>query len=603
MVNAKVLIIDDDPFFLDMLVSILEKKGCIVTKALTLKDGVSSLEKNKSDIIFLDASLKNIKGTSGINMLRSVEKNIDIVVIASLDDASLVSDFLKEGAIDFVLKPFQSEELERVVDRLLKRKDIEKDRELLLFENIEFVELLSLYRRIVKLLTIWEIDRLKDLLLNEIMDCTFGQGALFYASNTEDDDFFICELYKGIVDPELAKQRIAKEFLENPDISYYIKPKELNIPLRLDEKCYGLIKVTGPLLREGFGEKEFNKAYLVCEFVSYAIENAKRLEMLQKCAVKDDKTQAYYWDIFKDFVKKEVYKSLRYDRKLSIIGVCVENITQLKKEYSEDIIKNALVELSNTINSVIRDSDWFVEKTEGELLLFLTETDYFGAIMTMRRIRQALVGRCIIKGSRKVDELFINMVAVGLPVHGISLEELLNVLSERRNLSKNSIYYEVEFNKNNFHALCDAIFSMAYGGLRKDTGLYSWRTDNSNYFFEILELLAKEIKINPKRRGAFYAGFFDAKNLEFIDKKHSFSDVATKIYFFFNANKELFDIPGIVSVGAKENNSLNFLLYLNEQYAYVCVQRAEKYFESCDIVLVEGLINKLQAEYYLQWQL
>lgn len=603
MVKAKILIIDDESFFLDILGSILEKKGCTVIKALTLEEGISKLKKNKVDIIFLDVSLKNIKGTSAINMVRSVEKNADIVVVASLDDASLVSDFLKEGAMDFVLKPYKSEELEWVVDRLLKRKDIEKDRELLLYENIEFIELLSLYRRIAKLLTIWEIDRLKELLLNEIMDCTFGEGAILYSANTEDDKFFICELYKGIVDPELTNQRISKEFLENPDISFYIKPKELNVPLRLDERCYGLIKVTGPLLREGFGEKEFNKAYLVCEFVSYAIENAKRLEMFQRCAVKDDKTQAYYWDIFKDFVKKEIYKSLRYDRKLSIVGICVENIAQLRKEFSEDIINNALVELSNTINSVIRDSDWFVEKKEGELLLFLTETDYFGAIMTMRRIRQALVGKCIIKSSRKVGELFINMMAVGLPVHGLSLEELLNVLNEKRNLSKNSIYYELEVNKNNFHALCDAIFSMADGGLRNDTGLYSWRNDSSNYFFEILELLAKEIKINPKKRGVFYAGLFDAKNLEFINKKYSFADVSTKIYFFFNANKELFDMPGIVSVGAKENSSLNFLLYLNEHCAYVCIQRAEKYFESCDIVLVEGLINKLQAEYYLQWQL
>jgi len=604
MANETILIIDDESFFLDALSDILTKKGYDVKKALSLEEGIEILKTNRVDITFLDASLKNVIGTAGLTKIKEIREDMEIVVITSLDDAPQVSDFLKNGAVDFVVKPYKSEDLAVVVDRILKRKDIESEREILLFENIEFIELLSLYRKIAKLLTIWELDRLKDALLDEIMQCTFGQGALYYHIAREDDSFFTCNFYKGIVNTELAKQKIPKDILENSDFSFYIKPRELNIPLKLDEKSYGLIKVVEPFLQEGFGEKEFNKAYLVCEFVSYALENATRLELLQRCAVKDERTQAYYWDILKDFVRKEINKALRYDRKLSVIGINIENITELRKNYGEMSVKEAVIEFSNTINTVIRDSDWFVEKRDGEHLIFLTETDYFGAIMTIRRIRQALIGKGLIKGSRDVGELLVNMAAVGLPVHGTSLEELLKVLKARLIISRNSIYYRMDFNKNNFNHLCEDILKMDLNTQWKGDGIYYWCEGCEKHFYEILSLFIKDVKLNNKRRGVFYAGAFDGRKMGFIDEKNDFSELNTKIYLFFNENKDAFELPGIVNVGAKDKlDDLKFLLYLNENYSYISIYKDGKYFESSDALLVEALINKIQIEYYLQWQL
>lgn len=604
MADGRILIIDDEPFFLDMLSEILSKKGYEIIKSNSLDEGLNVLRQSKLDVIFLDASLKNVSGTSGIGKIREIEKYTDIVVIISLDDASLVSQFLKDGATDFVLKPYKTDELELVIDKILKRKDIEKEREVLLYENIEFIELLSLYRRIVKLLTIWEHDRLKDAILDEIMQCTFGQGAIYYSLANEDDKNFTCELYKGIVDNEITKKHIPKEIFENADLSDYIKPRELNIPLKLEEKNYGFIRVVEPFLQEGFTEKEFNKAYLVCEFISHALENAKKMELLQRCAIKDEKTQAYYWDILKDFVKKEINKSLRYDRRLSIVGINIENIIELRKNYGETAVKEAVVEFSNTINSVIRDSDWFVERRDGEHLIFLTETDYFGAIMTIRRIRQALVGKGLIKGSRDVGELLVNMSAVGLPVHGTTLDDLLKLLKAKLMISRNSIYHKLDFNKNNFNHICDEIFKIGDTAQWKGDGIYYWADGGEKHFFELLSLLLKDVTLNAKRRGVFYAGAFDGLNFNLIDEKQGFADLNTKLYLFFRDNKDAFELPGIVSVGISDKTEkLNFLIYLNEHYSFLSFYKEDKYFESSDALLVEALINKLQVEYYLQWQL
>jgi two-component system cell cycle response regulator len=605
MVKAKILIIDDEIFFLDMLYDLLYKKGYEVSKFQNIEESLEALGKDNYDLIFIDATLKNISGTAGIKKIKELQSVTDIVVTTSLDDTSLVPEFLKDGATDFILKPYKGEELEMLADRLLKRKDMEKDRDILLYENLEFVELLSLYRRIIRLVTEWEIEKLKEMLLDEIMSSTFGQGALFYGSANPEDPDFSCDVYRGIVDLGKIKTKISKAALDNPEMSFYFNPKELNIVLRLGDRNYGFIKVVEPLLQEGFTEKEFNKAYLICEFMSYALENAKRVEMLQRCTVKDERTQAYHWDIFRDFVKKEIYKALRYDRKLSILRIRAENMPDLKKKYKDDVIQAALTELSDTVHNVIRDSDWLVQKKPEEFLIFLTETDYFGAVMTIRRIRQAMVGKGIIKGARSVDELLLNVCAVGLPIHGTNLDDLFKNLENRLDLSRNSIYYRLDFNKRDFAQLCEDVILLKDGGIDKGSVFYSWTKKGKIQYREIVGMIANDVKLSSKRRGVMYAGLFDGKEMDFIEDKDGFVDISTKIYFFLKENKEHFDVPGVISVGVEKvsYHDFKFVLYLNEHYSYGFIESGHDIFESCDSMLIEALINKLQTEYYLQWQL
>lgn len=326
------------------------------------------------------------------------------------------------------------------------------DKDLLLFQNIELVELLNLYRRIIKFITEWDITKLKEQLLEEILNITFGRGVVFYQYN-EEDDLLYCDIYKGIVDPSKIQDKIKRSEVDEAHLDFYISPTEINMPLRYNEKFYGLIKIVNPIIEEGFTEKEFNKAYYICEFIPLALENAKKIEILQRCSIKDERNNAYFWDIFKDFVKKEIYKSLRYDRKLSIVGIKIENLADLRKRHKEDEIKSVLKDMINNIHSVIRDSDWLVERKKDFFLIFLTETDYFGALMAIRRIRQSLVGKGILKTARDIDEVRLNISAVGLPIHGTSLEELLKNLEEKIEQNRNSIFFNLDFNKQNLEQL------------------------------------------------------------------------------------------------------------------------------------------------------
>lgn len=602
MIKGKILVIDDVEDSSSELLSFLFNQGYEVKIIKFFEENIDVFNSEAFDIVFFSVSNNKEKVLEDLQKLKNHVKNKDIVLVVDPAIASLTPVLLKNGASEFVLKPYKLDEVLFVVERLMGKRKIEKDLDTLLYENIELVELVSLYRRIIRIVTNLDILKLKEQLLEEIMECTFGKGAIFYALQNQEEGILEYDLDRGEVNKDNQPKRYLKKFIDDADTFFYYSSNELNIPVRSDEKLYGLVKVINPVLKEGFTEKEFNKAMHLCEFMALAFENASRFESLKKSTVKDAKTNAYYWDIFKDFVNKEIYKSLRYDRKLSLLGLRVENLSELRKYHAEKNIQTALLEFSDVIQNVIRDSDWFVERKEGDFLVFLTETDYFGSLMVIPRIRKGLLGKCIIKAAQRVDELQINIAAAGLPLHGISLDELINTLDSRLTICRNSMFHKLNVHKYNFEEICDSIMKR-YG--HAENPLYTWKKKENENFIDYLMLALREAKVNPQRRGILYAGVFDGEKVNSVMNKDDLGNILTKVYFFCKENKDKLDINGIFPVGIEkiQYGYFNFMLILNEYYTYMQIFKDDLIFESSDFLLVEELISKLQSEYYLQWQL
>lgn len=605
MGKNKILIIDDSQENLEELIDFLSNQGFEVRRVYSYNEGIECLKASKYDFVFF--SQTEIQDSIGeqIQELKSIHNDVDILFVGFPDIAGIVKGNLEKEISDFILKPYNNEEVLFVLNRLIRNKGMEKKLNFFFYENVELIELISIYRSLLRLMANLEIDRLKDQFLDEILNYTFGKTAILYMLNDPHDDYLVYDRHKGDIKFLNFDNKIHRDLIEKGEKSFFFSAKEINLPIKTESRLYCLIRVLDSQLKEGFREKEFNKSLHFCEFLPIAFENSMKFESLKRCNVKDYETNAYYWDIFKDFVNKEIYKALRYDRKLSVLGVRIENLDEIKKYHSEKNIKKLILDMVSTINSIIRESDWLVEKKIGDYIIFLTETDYFGALMTIPRIKKALDGRCVIKGAQRVDDIHINIAAVGLPLHGVTLESLSESLNVRLSFSKNSLVYKLAFHKLSFEEICLDLINLDTQDDFKDGKLYVWDRRRQSLFFEHLLLLLDELKIHPNRRGVFYAGFFDGKKVNSYLNNRNFQNLLTKIYFFCNENKEDVDYPGIISVGS-EKVSLSefyFILSLNEHYTYVLLSNGDRFFESSDFLLVEELISKLQSEYYLQWQL
>ena len=119
-----ILIIDDEIDITESISAILSDEGFECTKALNPNDAINFIENNIYDLIILDVWL-NDANYDGIKLLKLIKKkNIKapIVIIYGHGNIDMAVEAIKEGAYEFVEKPFKSERLTLSVSRALEVK-------------------------------------------------------------------------------------------------------------------------------------------------------------------------------------------------------------------------------------------------------------------------------------------------------------------------------------------------------------------------------------------------------------------------------------------------------------------------------------------------
>ncbi|WP_297055856.1 sigma-54 dependent transcriptional regulator [Thermosulfurimonas sp.] len=118
--SPSILIVDDDPGFREFLRLFLEREGYRVSLARDGKEALSRLEEVNPDLILLDLRMPEMGGLEFLEHLRRQGNETPVIVItayASLDSAVKAK---KEGAYDYLPKPFRLEDLRRKLKEALK---------------------------------------------------------------------------------------------------------------------------------------------------------------------------------------------------------------------------------------------------------------------------------------------------------------------------------------------------------------------------------------------------------------------------------------------------------------------------------------------------
>lgn len=112
--KKKILVIDDEITIRTLLVNFLSKKYDVEAKT----DGVEAMtwlqDGNMPSLIVCDADMPNMNGYEFIKAVRTSGffKDIPILMLSSLDTSAERVKYLKGGATDFIVKPFNPEELD-----------------------------------------------------------------------------------------------------------------------------------------------------------------------------------------------------------------------------------------------------------------------------------------------------------------------------------------------------------------------------------------------------------------------------------------------------------------------------------------------------------
>lgn len=114
----KVLVVDDEEDIVEVIQDRLEAYGFTVITAGTGLEALKKLSMERFDGIFLDVKMPEMGGMEALEEIRKRDRKIPIIIITSSSTREAAIEAIAKGANDFVLKPFEWEELKAKIEKV-----------------------------------------------------------------------------------------------------------------------------------------------------------------------------------------------------------------------------------------------------------------------------------------------------------------------------------------------------------------------------------------------------------------------------------------------------------------------------------------------------
>jgi two-component system response regulator PilR (NtrC family) len=160
MQKEKILVADDEKSMREFLEIMLRKEGYRVTLASNGEEAVRWAEREIFDLALLDIRMPKVDGLSALKKIKTLSPETVVIVITAFASADTAIRAMKEGAYDYITKPFKVDEIKLIIRNALEKKNLEKENLLLKqvvqeryhFGNIvgQSPKMLELYRLLEK---------------------------------------------------------------------------------------------------------------------------------------------------------------------------------------------------------------------------------------------------------------------------------------------------------------------------------------------------------------------------------------------------------------------------------------------------------------------
>lgn len=121
--TSRILVVDDEKSMREFLEIMLTQEGYRVTLAENGKEACSALDLDAFDLVITDIRMKDVDGIAVLKKSRAVSPGTRVVLISAFATAETAVEAMKEGAYDYVPKPFKVNEFKEVVREALSSKE------------------------------------------------------------------------------------------------------------------------------------------------------------------------------------------------------------------------------------------------------------------------------------------------------------------------------------------------------------------------------------------------------------------------------------------------------------------------------------------------
>ncbi len=121
MKDFRVLIVEDDPMVADINRNFTEAVPGFVVAGIARngQEALFLLEKENPDLLILDVYMPEVDGVSVLSLLRKSEVPVDVIMVTAAGDADTVARIMRQGVIDYIVKPFKFERYRAALESYL----------------------------------------------------------------------------------------------------------------------------------------------------------------------------------------------------------------------------------------------------------------------------------------------------------------------------------------------------------------------------------------------------------------------------------------------------------------------------------------------------
>jgi diguanylate cyclase (GGDEF)-like protein len=510
----------------------------------------------------------------------------------------------------------------------------------LLVESLEYYSMASMYQQCLEMMSTQDEEKLLAQVTETFVTALGVENCVFWLVSPSDPDEMLIASVRGVIGIDREGSRF---FLSRSDTAEEVwkgipfvvaaegaasgergvrSGSNLFVPLLHQGNPIGLVKLGERNDRKPFGERELHMARIIADYAAAALNTVNRLGRIEKVSLRDPETGAYSAAFLADYFEKERYKAGRFRRPLSVVFLVVENFSFLMEQTRESTVVGALTSMVDEVRRAVRDSDLVAREDVNRFCIVLPETDAFGALLAVRRLRKAVKEKCRIQflGTEYFLQPFF--MSATCPRDGRDFPELLRVAEEkfarqqksplhRMRLADRPFWdaFEILVGKREQYELLrkgeDAPYFLRF---RKDLGRNAHFYVPRETWLRILEAVAQNVAVNPEERGLVIAAGPTPEIYKQIFLSYEASiPPQGNVYVVGQSGSTRFDSKNLMYVATEDEllKDREFVLYMKEggAYGFFCAARGTEVegFNTADESLVEAMMEKAQEMYQLQW--
>lgn len=613
--KGRVLVIDIDREMRLCVEAILVPQGYEVVGSSSWPEARDLLQQDHFDLVLSDLQPGDGRGEETIKILLAQGGCSEAIIAVKLAQIQEGRAALCHGAVGYLLQPYDAGELTLQVDRSLFRREESESHSRLYAENNELRGSRQVFVTCMDFLQVDDLDRLGDLILDTLMELCAAESGILWLASVAGSPLHLQSL-RGLSRIGAVSSDLLDVPPDSPDLRcdeprLSADLRALYLPLHRHGQEIGLVRLESPAGRGVFSPEDCQAAASAATFAAAALSAVLRRLEIEHNLLRAPGSQAYNLTFFRDHLEKELYAATRYDRKLALIKIVIDNYVELSSRFLDRQVNVAVEKMVATIMTVLRDADLICSVLPGQFYVLLPETDPWGALMAQRRIRKALEGQLLLSDLKKNLPIRVQMRSATAPLDGATLPALDQLIESRLSLLRSSLLLRNNLENSSFWKIVDALLAPDGPRLLRQQGGDAGSTFMSLGIkqFDALALAAcREILSAVPVSGVILWGSDDLSvPRAALGPVFGAHDTSTALYLLGGAGQgESLDLPVGVTIPFEDEalHGKAFLLCLGEDYAYALLARRNgsgwHAFHSNDCYFVENLLAKLQEQYQFQ---